>query len=70
MILNIIRKLFGRKEPEYKPYAYIERDTECDKCEFLNECKNDGCLVSCTRLDNDKEHYIRGIGSNCKKRLR
>ena len=40
MILNIIKRLFKKNKVEYKPY--IEHDTECDKCEFLDKCKDDG----------------------------
>ena len=65
MILNIIKRLFKKKETKYKPY--IERYTECDKCELLEQCKDDEYVVNCTIFDDSREHYIRGLGSNCKK---
>lgn len=65
MILNIIKRFFKKKEIEYKPY--IEHDTECDKCGFLEQCKNDGYVMDCTIYEDAREHYIRGIGSNCRK---
>lgn len=65
MIVNIIKWIFKKKKVEYKPY--IELDTECDKCEFLYQCKNDGYVVNCTIYEDTREHFIRGLGSNCKK---
>ena len=51
MILNIIKSLFKKKQIGYKPY--IEHDTECDKCELLERCKNDGYVVNCTVFYNN-----------------
>lgn len=65
MIRNIIRKLFKRKEPEYKPY--IERDTECDKCDFLKHCEKSGEVIRCTTSYDEREHFIRGMGAYCRK---
>lgn len=64
MTLNIIKRLFKKNKVEYKPY--IEHDTECDKCEFLYKCKDDGYVINCTSFEDSREHYIRGLGSNCR----
>ena len=52
MILDTIKRLFKKKETEYKPY--IESDTECDKCEFLQQCKDNGYVINCTISDNSR----------------
>lgn len=45
---------------------YVEKDTECDKCEFLEQRKDEGYVIDCTIYDGTREHYIRGLGSNCR----
>jgi hypothetical protein len=65
MILDIIKRIFRKKKTEYKPY--IEHDTECDKCEFLEQCKDDGYVINCTTYYDSRQHFIRGLGSNCRK---
>lgn len=66
-MFNVFKRLFRKKKAEYEYKPYIERDTECDKCEFLEQCKNDGYVINCTFSGDDKEHYMRGLGSNCRK---
>lgn len=51
---------------EYKPRKSRERDTECDKCNLLNECKQDGSVLDCTSYTDTRQHYMRGI-LTCKK---
>ena len=52
---------------KHRQRKYVEKDTECDKCEFLEQCKDDGYVINCTFSGCDREHYIRGLGSNCRK---
>lgn len=52
---------------EYKPKPYKEKDTECDKCEYLSECKSKGNYIDCTTV-NDKRSHILCSKENCKKR--
>lgn len=42
---------------------YVERDTECDKCEYLFSC--DDC-IEVTRDMDTRRHYVRGLGNTCK----
>ncbi len=51
---------------EYRSKPYKEKDTECDKCEFLSECKREGNVIDCTSFLDNKTHYVCGITS-CKK---
>lgn len=52
---------------KYRQRKYVEKDTDCDKCEFLEQCKNDGYVINCTSFEDSREHYMRGLGSNCRK---
>lgn len=54
---------------EFKAKPYVEKDTECDECEFLQECIEKGNVLDATRFDDMIHHYIRGIGCICKKRM-
>ena len=44
---------------------HIERDTVCDKCEYLQTCILSGNLLDCTTNLDARKHYIRGINCNC-----
>lgn len=52
---------------EYKPKPYKEEDTECDKCEYLSQCKNAGNCIDCTTGLDTRSHYIIGRGVKCEK---
>ena len=52
---------------EFKLKTYKEKDTECDKCEFLNECKSTGNYIDCTTVDDERSHVLCSK-ENCKKR--
>lgn len=58
---KILEKLFKRETVEVKPY--VEKDTKCDKCEYLQECIDKGNVVYCSMSYDEREHYIRGIGA-------
>lgn len=58
---KILEKLFKRKTDEEKPY--VEKDTKCDKCEYLQECIGKGNVVYCSMSSDEREHYVRGIGA-------
>lgn len=45
----------------------IERDTECDKCDFLKHCEKSGEVIRCTTSYDEREHFIRGMGAYCRK---
>lgn len=53
---------------KYKPRRYVEKDTRCDKCEFLSDCMKHYEVINCTTESDSRQHYIVGI-SNCKKRM-
>lgn len=59
--LKIIEKLFKRESGNAQPY--IEIDTKCDKCQYLQECIDKGNVVYCSMYYDKREHYIRGIGA-------
>lgn len=63
--LKIFEKLFKRKTEEVRPY--IEKDTKCDKCEYLQECIVNGHVINCMTFMDKREHYIVGIGAHCKQ---
>lgn len=65
MTINIIKWIFKKNKNKHIPY--IEHDTECDKCVYLEQCKNDGYVINCTNCGDTREHFIRGIISDCKK---
>ena len=50
-----------------KPRRYVERDTKCDKCEFLPECEENGYVLNWTIEMDNRQHFISGMGANCKK---
>lgn len=60
-----LEKIFKRKTEEVKPY--VEKDTKCDKCEYLQECIDKGNVVYCSMSCDYREHYIAGIGAHCKQ---
>lgn len=68
LLNKIIEKLFGKKIPKVR---YIEKrieiDTECDKCEYLDKCKEESIVVECTRYEDTRSHYIVSLGNCCKK---
>ena len=51
---------------KYRQRKYVEKDTDCDKCEFLDKCKDDGYVINCTSFEDSREHYMSGLGSNCR----
>lgn len=51
------------KENEYT--EYIEKDTKCDRCKFLNECS---ATADVTLLSDTRPHYECFDSLNCKRR--
>lgn len=51
---------------EYKPKSYKEKDTECDKCKYLRECKSKGNCIDCTTVDDKRRHFLCSK-ENCRK---
>ena len=45
----------------------IERDTACDRCEHLSHCKENGCVLDCTALNDTRTHYLKNICAVCLK---
>ena len=52
---------------ESKPMKYIEKDTECDKCELLSDCKENGCVFNVSTSMDSREHFIPGLRFSCRK---
>lgn len=53
---------------KYRQRKYVEKDTECDKCEYLSECMENGGYIDCTNLRDTRTHVMCGM-ENCKKRV-
>lgn len=73
--MNLFKYLFGgwstlfkkrRKESQKQHTPRIERDTECDTCQYLKECLSEGYLLNCSSLEDARAHYIKGRGCECK----
>lgn len=60
--LKIFKKIFKRKEKWIPLPPYVEKDTKCDKCEYLQECIDNGNVVDCRTFDDLRSHYIKGPG--------
>lgn len=53
---------------KYRQRKYVEKDTECDKCEYLSECMENGGCIDCTNIRDTRTHVMCGM-ENCKKRV-
>ena len=62
---KILERIFKRKEVPSEPY--VEKDTKCDKCQYLQECIENGYVLNCMTFMDEREHYIVGLGSHCKQ---
>ena len=65
MLINIKKWIFRKNKNKHIPY--IEHDTECDKCIYLEQCKNDGFIINRTTCGDTREHFIIGFKSYCRK---
>ena len=45
---------------EYKPKPYKEKDTRCDKCEYLSKCMKEYDYIDCTTFQDTRKHIIVG----------
>ena len=63
--LKFLKKIFQRKDVSREPH--IEKDTKCDKCQYLQECIENGYVLNCMTVMDKREHYIVGLGSHCKQ---
>ena len=64
-----LKKLFRKKKSKKQYEPYVEKDTKCDKCEYLDECKTRGQVVNIQTMGDSLEHYV-GLGCNCKHDLK
>lgn len=62
---RIFENLLKKKEKWIPIEPYIEKDTECDRCEYLQECISNGNVVNCRLLDDTRDHYIKGLMVSC-----
>lgn len=68
--LNFLRKVFevhSTSKELHKQQEYIERDTRCDRCEYLTECIENCNVIDATSIMDERKHYIKGFGDDCKK---
>lgn len=63
--LKMFKRIFEKKQ-KADPTPRIEKDTKCDKCEYLQECIDNGSVVDCKTTSDSKSHYIKGLGSYAK----
>lgn len=52
---------------KYNPKPYVEKFTECDKCEYLEQCKSEGNVLNNTCVADNFAHYVYGLGAYCRK---
>lgn len=62
---KIIKKIFEKKQ-KVATAPRIEKDTKCDKCEYLQECIDEGEVIDCRTFEDTRSHYIGGLGARCK----
>lgn len=64
-----IFKIFKRQKSETNTEFIppVEEDTECDKCQHLEECIENGNVVNNTWTFHSREHYIKGRCCRCLK---
>mgnify|MGYP007109790806 CR=1 FL=1 len=64
----IFRKLLRRfrKTEEVKTFEYVEKDTKCDRCDFFYKCNGNGDLIEITSLADERRHFARSLGCECK----
>lgn len=48
---KIIKKIFKKKQ-KADPTPRIEKDTKCDKCEYLQECIDEGKVIDCRNFED------------------
>ena len=63
MIKRLYNFLIRTKVKTIAPKQYVEKDTKCDKCEYLQECISNGSVVNCRSFDDTRDRYIKGRGS-------
>lgn len=69
-IFRKIKGLFCKKQEEFEYTPRVEKDTICDKCEFLERCKSQNNVIDCTSLYDTRQHHTRNIGGFCIARSR
>ena len=63
--LKIFKRIFEKKQ-KVDLAPRIEKDTKCDKCEYLQECIDEGEVIDCRTFEDTRSHYIKGLGSYTK----
>ena len=63
-MFEFLKRMFKKKK-EFTPY--IEKDTECDKCDRKLECLEKGCLLEITTYFDSRPHYVKELGCVCIK---
>lgn len=63
--LKKLREYFWKRK-KVAPAPRIEEDTKCDKCEYLQECMDEGEVIDCRTFEDTRSHYIVGRGVRCK----
>ena len=43
---------------EFKQTPYVEKDTECDICEHLSNCKESGIFIETTTIHDITRHFV------------
>ena len=63
MIKRLCNFLIRMKVKTIAPEQCVEKDTKCDRCEYLQECINNGIVVDCSCPGDTRSHYVKGRGS-------
>ena len=53
---------------KYTTERYVEKDTKCDKCQYLKECMVNYEVLNCTTSEDTRSHYVVGAGNDCKNK--
>lgn len=62
---------FEEECPYFKKHRnkkYVEKDTECDVCEYLSECMAEGEYLDCTEIRDTRNHVLCAM-DNCRKKV-
>lgn len=65
-----LKKLFRKKKSKEHYGPYVEQDTKCDKCEYLDRCKTRGYVTNIQTMEDNRQHYVGGLGHKCKQDLK
>lgn len=64
-IAKFIKRIFKKRHSSKPTTPRVEKDTMCDTCERLEQCKKENNVMDCTSLYDSRTHYCRSFGGFC-----